>query len=58
MCCCAHYVVAQFLEQFNRSLDCIWSHWARFTVLKFIFMYVYFVLIMWYCNMVRWTWWD
>jgi len=26
-----HYLVAQFLEQFNRSVECILSHWARFT---------------------------
>jgi len=57
--CVAYRIVAQFLEHFNRSLDWVLSHWAHFTVLRFIFVYVscaYYTL--YYCNMVRWTWWN
>ena len=38
-----HYVVAQFLEQLDRSLDWVLFHWVYFTVLIFIFVSVYFV---------------
>jgi len=55
-------VVVQFLEQFNKSLDWALSQWAHFTVLRFIlfgYWYVYFVYnILYYCNIVRWTWWG
>jgi len=33
---------------------------ADFTILRIIFAYVYFVFcfMLYYCNMMRWTWWD
>ena len=48
-----HYIAAQFLEKFNRSLDWVLSHWAHFTVCRFIFVYVYFVFryfVLYYCK--------
>jgi len=56
-------VVAQFSEQLTMSLDSVLSHWAYFTVLRFILVYVSFVFIivcymLYYFNMVRWTWLD
>ena len=49
----------------NRSLDWVLSHWAYFTVLRFIFVYVcksmYFLYdrVLHECVViVRWTWWD
>jgi len=48
-----------------RSLDWVLSHWAHFTVHRFICVYVFvfciflFVLyVLYYCNMVVWAWWD
>ena len=38
-----HYIVAQSLEQFNRSMDWVLSRWVHLTVLRFIFAYVCFV---------------
>jgi len=34
---------AHTYEQTNRSLDWVLSHWAHFTVLRFIFVYVLYV---------------
>jgi len=48
----------------NSSLDCVLSHWAHFTVLRFIFVCVYYFVYIacmctvWDCDTVRWTWWD
>jgi len=52
----------------NRSLDWVLCHWAHFTVLRFIFVYVckcnlcIFCMTVYcmcsYCNMLRRTWWD
>jgi len=51
---------AHTYEQTNSSLDWVLSHWAHFTVLRFIFALCITVCCMhaWDCNMVRWTWWD
>jgi len=44
----------------NSSLEWVLSHWAHFTVLRFMFvcLYMYYCMHVYYCNMVRWTWWD
>jgi len=52
----------------NSSVDWVLSHWAHFTVLKFILVYVCMYVCMYvcivlyctlyYCNIVMWTWWD
>jgi len=51
---------AQTYEQTNSSLDWVLSHWAHFTVLRFIFVLCITVCCMHalVCNTVRWTWWD
>ena len=49
---------AHTYERTSSSLDWVLSHWAHFTVLRFIFVYVLLhALHVWYCNTVRWTWW-
>ena len=42
------------------TLDWVLSHWAHFTVLRFIFVWCITVCFMhaYACNTVRWTWWD
>jgi len=49
------------------SLDCVLSHRAKLTVPRFICVsiFVYFVFyffhavyVLYYCNIVGWTWWD
>jgi len=46
----------------NSFLGWVLSHWAHFDVLRlFLCMYVFWVyyrIMFWYCNMVRWTPWD
>jgi len=47
----------------NNSLDWVLSHWAHFTVRKFIFVHAICVSLYTACtcsivNMVRWTWCD
>ena len=44
-------------------LHWVLSHWAHFAMFRFTFVYVLLCLTVycmhvWYCNMVRWTWWD
>jgi len=51
-----HYVGLQFLEQFNRCLDWVLSHWAHFNVLRFIFVCVAYFLLIMCCIIV--TWWG
>jgi len=36
-------------EQTNSSLDWVLSHWAHFTVLRFIYVYVFFCVLTVYC---------
>jgi len=53
-------------EQTNSSLDWVLSHWAHFSVLIFIYVYMYALILcltvycmhVQYCDMVRWTWWN
>ena len=47
------------------SLDWVLSHWAHFSVRRFIcvcvFVFCVFLstaYLLYYCNTVRWTWWD
>jgi len=51
---------AHTYEQTNSSLDWVLSHWAHYTVLRFIFVLCITVCCMHasVCNTVRWTWWD
>jgi len=43
----------------NSSLDWVLSHWAHFTVLRFIFVYMYvFLCITVYCMCSVVTWWG
>jgi len=51
------------MNRTNSCLDWVLSLWAHFSVLRFIFVYVLFCVWLYcmhvyYCNMVRWTWWD
>jgi len=57
---CAQRNAHIHVNRHNSSLDWVLSHWAHFTVLIFIFVYVLFCVhcMHVYCNMVRWTWWD
>jgi len=49
-----HYVVVQqCLEQFNGCLNWVLSYWVHFSVLRFIFVYAYFVFII-CCIIVTW----
>ena len=54
---------AHTYEQTNRSLDLVLSHWAHFTVLRFIFVYLckcmYFLYdcLLYECVVIV-TWWD
>ena len=45
-------------EQTNSSLDWVLYHWAHFTVLRFIFVYVCILSITVYCMCSIVTWWD
>jgi len=68
--CCVQYCVQQLytvncthMNRTNSCLDWVLSLWAHFSVLRFIFVYVLFCVWLYcmhvyYCNMVRWTWWD
>ena len=40
---------ARTYEQTNSSLDWVLSHWAHFTVLRFIFMYVCMYVFLYHC---------
>ena len=47
------------------SLDWVLSHWAHFTVPRFICVHVcvfglsfHTTYVLYYCNIVGWTWWD
>jgi len=54
-----HCVFAQFLEQFNRSLGWVFLTGPISLYLpSFVCMCILCLLYMYYCNMVRWTWWD
>ena len=35
------YIAARFLEQLNKALDGVLSHWAHFTVLSFVFLCIF-----------------
>ena len=45
------------MNRTNSSLDWVLSHWAHFTVLRFIFVYVYYFVsdcIACMCSIVTW----
>jgi len=42
----------------NSSLEWVLSHWAHFTVVRFISVYVLLHVCVVLCNTVTWTWWD
>ena len=59
--CSVQYCVQQLytvncthMNRTNSSLDWVLSHWAHFTMLRFIFVYV--LLCVWLCSIV--TWWG
>ena len=53
-------------EQFLQFAKLVLSHWAHFTVPRFICVYVCVFLcylchtayVLYYCNTVGWIWWD
>ena len=48
---CAQCIV-HTCEQTNSSVDWVLSHWAHFTVHRFIFVYVLHACVL--CSIVRW----
>jgi len=56
---CTQWTAHTNMNRPNSSLDCVLSHWAHFTVLRFIFVYVLFCVwlyIVCMCGIV--TWWG
>jgi len=54
-----HSELHTHMNRRNNSLDCVLSHWAHFTVLRFIFVYVLFCVWLYIaCMYSIVTWWG
>ena len=64
LCCvrqlCTMICTQNDVSSFYSCLDWVLSHWAHFTVHRFVFIGVYsvFLLSTAYCQHGGWTWWD